>query len=175
MKLDIFSIPVFIDNIDSSKINISFDKLNKKWASETSTSFGIENRISEKSIIYLLSNIAENLKDFFIDTPFKVELIEIWENIYKENDFQENHIHLKSDFSFVIYKEVKESKTLFFSPDHFLIDSFYQDNFLKNYFKTTFFPKLTKNQIIIFPSFLEHMVKKNTESITIAGNLKIIK
>ena len=68
-----------------------------------------------------------------------------------------------------------ESKTLFFSPDHFLIDFFYENSFLKNFFKTTFFPRLTKNQIIIFPSFLEHMVKKNNESITISGNLRIIK
>jgi hypothetical protein len=175
MKLNIFSIPLFIDNIDCSKINISFDKLNKKWESETLTSFGVENKISENSVLYLLSIIVENLKDFFIDTSFKVELTEIWENSYKENDFQENHIHTNSDFSFVVYKEVKESKTLFFSPNHFLIDSFYKKSFLEKYFKTTFFPKCTKNQIIIFPSFLEHMVKKNNDSITIAGNLKIIK
>jgi len=88
MKLNIFSIPLFIDNIDCSKINISFDKLNKKWESETLTSFGVENKISENSVLYLLSIIVENLKDFFIDTSFKVELTEIWENSYKENDFR---------------------------------------------------------------------------------------
>lgn len=175
MKLNIFSIPVFISYIDVTKINIFSDKFNEKWESETLTSFGNKNNLSEESFNYLLHIIAENLKDFFIDTCFKIELINIWQNIYNEHDFQENHIHINSHFSFVIYKEVEESKTLFFSPNHYLIECFYAKNFLKNFFKTTFDPKLTKNQIIIFPSFLEHMVKKNNKSITIAGNIRIIK
>ena len=175
MKLNIFSIPVFISYIDTSKINLFSDKLNEKWFSETLTSFGNENKVSVESINYLLSVIAENLKDFFIDISFKIELLNIWQNIYKKDDFQENHIHTNSHFSFVIYKEVEESKTLFFSPNHYLVNCFYEKHFLEKFFETTFNPKLTKNQIIIFPSFLEHMVKKNKESITMAGNIKIIK
>jgi hypothetical protein len=47
---------------------------------------------------------------------------------------------------------------------------------LGKYFKTQFSPKLRENQIIIFPSFLEHMVKKTTEEgSTIAGNISINK
>jgi hypothetical protein len=175
MKLNIFSIPVFISYIDSSKINLISDKINEKWMSETLTSFGNENKISKESIDYLLSVIAENLKDFFINIPFKIELQNIWQNIYKKDDFQENHIHANSHFSFVIYKEVEESKTLFFSPNHYLVECFYEKDFLMKFFETKFYPKLTKNQIIIFPSFLEHMVKKNKESITISGNIKINK
>jgi hypothetical protein len=92
---------------------------------------------------------------------------------YINNDFQEKHIHTNSDFSFVIYKEVEESKTLFFSPNNYLINSFYENKYLNKYFNTTFIPKLKKDQIIIFPSYLEHMVKKCSNSITIAGNINI--
>jgi len=55
MKLNIFSIPVFISYIDSSKIDLSSDKLDKKWMSETLTSFGNENKISKENIDYILS------------------------------------------------------------------------------------------------------------------------
>lgn len=178
MKLNIFSIPVFISYIDSSKIDLSSDKINEEWHSETPTSFVNKNKISKESCNYLLSVIAENLKDFFKGIDFKIELIQIWQNIYREYDFQENHIHPNCDFSFVIYKEIEESKTLFLSSNHYLVESFYHGNFLINFFETRFYPKLTKNQIIIFPSFLEHMVKKSKkskESITISGNIKITK
>ena len=41
-------------------------------------------------------------------------------------------------------------------------------------FQMSFEPKLKKGSIIIFPSYLEHYVRKNTKSgSTISGNIKI--
>ena len=35
-------------------------------------------------------------------------------------------------------------------------------------------PKLKQGDIIVFPSYLEHWVRPNSDSMTIAGNIKII-
>ena len=35
-------------------------------------------------------------------------------------------------------------------------------------------PKLEQGDLIIFPSYLEHWVKPNSNNITIAGNIKIM-
>ena len=173
MQLNIFSTPIFINNIDSSKIILNIKNLDPTWDSEVTTSFHDKNCVvEEKSFIYLYSIIGESLSDF-INTNFKIKLLNIWQNNYINNDFQENHIHPSSDFSFVIYKETEESKTIFFSPNNYLMQCFYQNGYLDKYFKTKFIPKLRKDQIIIFPSYLEHMVKKNSNSITISGNIKI--
>jgi hypothetical protein len=172
MKLDIFSIPIFIDNIDISKINLKFEKLSNTWLSETKSSYSNTNMLDELSFNYIMDIFFKNLKDF-IKKDFKIDLLSIWENKYEKNDFQENHIHPDSDFSFVIYKKCIESQTVFFSPGNYLILSFYKNKLLNNYFERTFSPKLGQGQIILFPSFLEHMVKKSSNYETISGNLKI--
>jgi hypothetical protein len=175
MRIDLFSVPIFINKIDSSKIIVESKIIKKNWNSETNSSYGNENYISKESSKYLFDIINESLMDF-IKNDYKIELVNIWENFYNLNDFQEKHIHVRSDFSFVIYKKINESKTIFFSPNNYLIASFYDNKFLQNYFKTEFQPRLKENQIIIFPSFLEHMVKRNeNESITISGNILINK
>lgn len=175
MRIDLFSVPIFINNIDSSKIVVESKIIKKNWNSETNSSYGNENYINKESTKYLFDIINESMNDF-IKNDYKIELLNIWENFYNSNDFQEKHIHVKSDFSFVIYKKINESKTIFFSPNSYLIESFYEKRFLESYFKTQFQPKLRENQIIIFPSFLEHMVKKNeNENITISGNIFINK
>ena len=172
MQINLFSIPIFINNIDSSKITLKYSKLQKTWDSETESSHNTQNYLSEESKNYLLNIIARTIEDF-IKIKFKITLSSIWENHYLENDFQENHIHPDSDFSFVIYKKIKESKTVFFSPSQNYIPLFYSNSFLKNFFHTKFEPTLRQDQILIFPSFLEHMVKKISDSITISGNIKI--
>ena len=175
MRIDLFSVPIFINKIDSSKIIVESKIIKKNWISETNSSYGNENYISKESSKYLFDIINESLMDF-IKNDYKIELVNIWENFYNLNDFQEKHIHVRSDFSFVIYKKINDSKTIFFSPNNYLIESFYNNKFLQNYFKTEFQPILKENHIIIFPSFLEHMVKKNeNESITISGNILINK
>ena len=95
------------------------------------------------------------------------------ESIMKNNDFQEKHIHTYSDFSFIIYKKIEESKTVFIAPHSYITESFYAKKFLKQYFQTDFQPKCRENQIVIFPSFLEHMVKKTSNALTISGNISV--
>ena len=172
MIVDLFKIPVFIGSIDEKKINIKNKVFKKTFISNTPTtykdSWAIENL---ENIDYLLETIGkilqENIKYFF-----EIKLINIWENNYVDNDFQEPHIHPDSDFSFIIYKKVDEGKTVFINPiRNFLM--IYKN--INHMYDEVFIPKCKTGQIIIFPSFLEHMVLKSKNQKTISGNIKFIK
>jgi hypothetical protein len=170
MKLNIFPIPIYIGNIDSGKINISHQGFEKTWLSETESSHNFSNKIDSSSWSYLQNIIAQLLKEDF-NFNYKLFLNSIWENNYSKDDFQESHIHRESHFSFIIYKEVEKSSTVFFRPDKNLFESFYGNEF--NIFNYQYVPECRSNQIIIFPSCLEHMVIRSDKSKTIAGNLTI--
>jgi hypothetical protein len=176
MKLDLFSVPIFIDDIDSFKININNINFEKTWNSQTVSSFNFENSIDKESFNYLFTIIGNSLSPHFKE-PLKIQLLNIWENKYFKNDFQEKHKHPHSHFSFIIYKDVEEGKTIFFNPAVDLIESYYPPCFFNqtNFFQLEFLPKCRKDQIVIFPSFLEHMVQNINNSVTISGNFKIQK
>jgi len=175
MKLDLFSVPIFIENINTSKINVNNINFEKTWNSQTISSFNFANTINNESADYLLKKIANSISPFF-DKSFKIQILNIWENRYNKDDFQEKHTHPQSHFSFVIYKKVEEGKTIFFNPAINLIESYYPAPYFfqsTNFFQLEFKPKCKNNQIVIFPSFLEHMVQKINDSITISGNITI--
>ena len=103
MKLDIFSIPIYIDNIDCSKIKLETDKYEKIWDSNITSSHGHENKLNQESFNYILEKIWKLLNDDF-HGKFKLNLENIWQNKYLEKDYQETHCHPQSHFSFIIYK-----------------------------------------------------------------------
>ncbi len=75
------------------------------------------------------------------------------------------HIH-GSYFSFIIYYK-GDSNTVFNSPSKNILQCF--DGLI---FDVSCEPDLKQGNIIVFPSYLEHWVKPNSNNITIAGNLK---
>ena len=170
MIVNIFSIPLIIGNIDCSKIKINNKGFNEKWLSKTKTSFDFKNQLTKESEDYLLNVLSKNLIQFF-KSKFAFKINGIWENHYEENDYQEAHIHTNSDFSFIIYKEVCEANTIFLNPLRYQIEA----NNCCDYFDQKYHPTLRQNQIIVFPSFLEHLVLKNNKSKTISGNILINK
>jgi hypothetical protein len=168
MNFDIFPTKIYVGNIDAQKIKIKEKKILNKWnnvATSHSTN-SLDNTLEKESLNYLLKTIT-TLLDEVIHKPYRINLTNIWKNYYKNKDFQETHIHPKSNFSFVIYEKIKESQTIFYAPNHFLIQSIFDEPSL---YPQTFKPNLTQNQIIIFPSFLEHGVEQHNNSISIAGN-----
>ena len=176
MKLDLFSTPIWIGNIDASKIFLIEQDTKPTFGSEIKTTFneGLGSKIDEKSTNYLYEIII-SLLDETITMPYTITLGNIWENEYREYDFQENHIHTLSDLSFVIYKKINMSNTVFVNPASNIIDAFYSPcNKKRNLFgPLQFSPECRENQIVIFPSYLEHYVKKTSNALTIAGNLKL--
>ena len=73
MQIDIFSLPIFVNNIDSSKIIVDNTRVDKRWNSETYTTFGSDYIIQKESLIYLLNIINETIFDF-IKKDYKLEL-----------------------------------------------------------------------------------------------------
>tara|TARA_E500000318_G_scaffold94895_1_gene94455 strand:- start:1514 stop:2035 length:522 start_codon:yes stop_codon:yes gene_type:complete len=171
MQIDLFKVPIWIGNIETEKINLNYSEPQKTWKyCDTFSSLKLENKIEAESANYLLSTIDKLIKPFF-KIYYKLELLNIWVNKYNEKDFQEPHIHVNSSLSFIIYKKVNQSYTVFKNPQKYLIEYSGLGDYLDMFFE----PECRENQIVIFPSFLEHFVRKNSNSITLAGNLKIDK
>jgi len=170
MKLNLFSTPVFIINIDTNKIIKKNGSFKKTWLSETSSSHAEGDILEVESSNYLLEEIGKVLAKE-IKKTLKISLDHIWENRYEVGDFQERHNHPGSHFSFIIYKEIKDSKTIFVNPNEDLILSYFNSKL--NLFEQNFKPDCRSGQMILFPSYLHHMVAKTDQSVTIAGNIKI--
>jgi hypothetical protein len=115
MKLELFSTPIFITNIDLDKIKIESENFAKEWHSNTLSSFGFTNKLNASSYNYLMSVICSLLSNH-LHAENELQLLNIWENKYEKDDFQENHIHTDSHFSFIIYVKGKKSNTVFFRP-----------------------------------------------------------
>jgi len=170
MIYDLFKTPIFYGDIDCKKIQ--FEKQNDfapSWLSRANST-KLKNKdknnvLKEESKLYLLKIIHEIMSEAF--PKFSVDLINIWTNQYNKNDYQEPHIHPESHFSFIIYSNVKESKTYFTAPNEYLIEAFGMDSL----YKTKEYVNLSNNKIIIFPSFLSHGVLPSNDQETISGNL----
>ena len=174
MQLNLFSIPIFIGNIDPTKLEFKNQKTKPTFDSGVHTSFASGNENLEKeSFKYLANTIIKLLEEKF-KRRFRITFSNIWQNIYKKDDFQEKHCHVNSHFSFIVYKKIKESNTIFFHPNNYLIASFYkgmEGPKPEDIVDLQFRPSCREGQIIVFPSFLEHMVKKTSNAITISGNI----
>lgn len=174
MKINLFETSIYIDNVDCSKIKLQNENFKKTWDSETESSHDFKNSLSEESSIYLLKKMG-NLLYGQILKRFELKILSVWQNNYINNDFQEKHMHTSSHFSFIIYKKIKESKTVFFHPVQDLLSSMYPPELFKktSFFKLNFETKCRENQMVLFPSYLAHMVKKDSNSTTISGNVLI--
>jgi hypothetical protein len=153
MKYNIFPTPIWVEDIDSSKLELTTEEYKKAWLSGTLSSYlSNNNKMTQKGAKYLKEQIINCLQDFKI---YDCKIINVWRNIY-DNDFQERHTHPNSSFSFTIYEKLEKPQTV-----------------LDPYIDCIFFPQVKQNQMILFPSYLEHMVKKAKNSITISGNIGI--
>jgi len=167
MRLNIFSIPIFIDKVDLTKIDITEDKFEKYWLSQTPTSLPCNSTISQETYEYLSEIISRNIDELGPYTNPRFG--QIWRNKYTKTDYQDSHIHPRSQWSFIIYETVKQSKTNFINPSRSLIIN--QLEFYPEALPTEFTPNLGPGDILIFPSFLEHFVLAGSEGTTISGNV----
>ena len=170
----LFGLPYCEMDVDIDKISIEYE-IENRWPLPQ-TSYNKENAVSQESLLYIL----EKIKDFtskFVNSPHTLELKNIWANEYDYKDFLEPHIHGNSDLSFVIFKKMQERNRLtFFSPAYELIQT--RDFWLheKVYAERSFDCGAKQGQMVIFPSFVRHMVypsQVNEKRITYSGNVSI--
>jgi|TARA_R100001460_G_scaffold4404_1_gene12569 hypothetical protein len=166
---------IFLNLVGIKNLNlINFKAVGKNFKetfeSNVETSLNGITLFDKNSINYLnieLRDILSSLlKPYCNNFIFNVN--GIWINKYKDKDYQGTHIH-PSDFSFIIYYKINKSHTVFNSPVKNLLEMFNSKIFFKHYE-----PELKEGDIIVFPSYLEHWVKPNSNNITIAGNIKIM-
>ena len=170
MKKELFGIPIFEDTVELDKLNdIPYAPLQPTWDSEVSSTFSTSKPDDIPMSIwkYLSEVIERNL--YPADLMGKnAKFGHIWKNVYKKHDYQDAHIHPHSQWSFVIYVDVT-SRTAFFNPSIHNIQN--HMGCTNPYFPLDYKPNLGPVSIIIFPSFLMHMVNSGNEGSTISGNL----
>ena len=66
--------------------------------------------------------------------------------------FKKRHTHAGSHFSFIIFKKIDESRTVFLNPIEDLITSYYNGSNL-NIFEQVYTPECRQGQIILFLVF----------------------
>jgi hypothetical protein len=171
VKVDnLFNNLIAYKSLNLSKLKVTGDNFKKTFESNVKTTLNGNTLFDEKSINYLnieLTNILGYLlKPYCINFTFSIT--KIWINKYEKNDYQGAHVH-GSNFSFIIYYR-GNSNTIFNSPSKNILQCF--DNPI---FDIHYEPNLKQGDIIIFPSYLEHWVKPNSGTVTISGNIKILK
>ena len=168
MRHDIFSLPVFIDTVDLTKIEIGNPPIEKTWLSDTPSTFTQNYEIPETTYEYLAEIIGRNLgpENLIGKNP---RIGKLWRNVYTETDWQDIHIHPHCTWSFIIYEDVEESRTVFMNPNFKDIQNHLSPNLPD--FPLDFRPILHKGDMIIFPSFLMHFVRPGKTGSTISGNI----
>jgi len=171
VKVDnIFPNLIAIKHLDLSNLKVVGNKFKKTFESNVKTTLKGNTLFDKDSMNYLNIQLTETLS--YLLKPycknFVFNISDIWINRYDKKDYQGSHVH-PSDFSFIIYYKVDKSYTVFNSPIKSLLESKVNKVFNHDY-ETNF----KQGDIIIFPSYLEHWVKPNSNNITISGNIKII-
>jgi uncharacterized protein (TIGR02466 family) len=119
---------------------------------------------------YIESTIVDDKFDYRIHWP--------WFNLYEKGEHQEVHIHNRGSFSWCYFHRLPEdsSKFSFINKDD-VLNSYGNNGGLIEFFKFKHYPNVKEGDIVVFPSWLMHMVSphKNDkeERITISGNVSL--
>jgi hypothetical protein len=156
--------------LDLSKLKVVGNNFKKTFESNVKTTLETETLFDKDSINYLNINLTDLLSYLLkpICKTFVFKVTGIWINKYENKDYQGTHVH-PGDFSFIIYYK-GNSNTVFNSP---VKDSLEINQ--SKIFNTTYQSTLTEGDIVLFPSYLQHWVKPNSNSITVSGNITVVK
>tara|TARA_R100001015_G_C4517351_1_gene87313 strand:+ start:76 stop:615 length:540 start_codon:yes stop_codon:yes gene_type:complete len=160
-------------------LKIDLEKLNYKTNSNQYKAYNSEtlrkNNVQFHDINYFLSCLSESIKILMLSYnqkyEYHIEIKQIWEHEYQEGDFQEDHVHFDMHFSYIIYYK-GGSKTVFKNPIGYTLQAMYADfdDYLGQYEYT---PNLEEGNMIVFPSFVPHYVKKQSNAKTVVGDVRI--
>jgi hypothetical protein len=113
----------------------------------------------------------EMMKSYNQNYSFKYIYTPLWEHRYKKDDFQEDHVHYRHHFSFVIYYK-GDSSIMLKNPSGYLIQAMYPD-FDEHLATFEYEPCLKEGTMLMFPSYVAHYVKKSTNTISLVGDVSI--
>ena len=167
MKKEIFAIPIFEDKVDLDKIKLPEVEVEPTWDSGVPTTFSKKLDVPEETIEHLSGIVNKNLYDGNL-LGMNPKFGHMWYNRYDKHHYQDAHIHPRTQWSFIIYVDL-HAKTSFLNPSIGLIQN-QLGNCLEE-FPLDYKPDLGPGSIIIFPSFLMHMVNNGVGGTTISGNI----
>ena len=169
MKKELFGIPIFEDEVDLEKIVLPDAELENTWDSGTPTTFGTQkvDDVPQETWKYLSEVVERNLY-YGECMGANPRFGHIWKNVYGKHDYQDVHKHPNCQWSFVIYVDTY-SKTSFLNPSMKDIQNQIGNQVVQ--FPLDYKPNLGPGSIIIFPSFLMHMVNNGVGGTTISGNI----
>jgi hypothetical protein len=169
MKVELFPIPVFFDQVDLTRIKMTDTAYEPTFFSDVKSNYLHQPQLEPTSYDYLAEVIERNLKETgqYIDP----QITAIWRNVYNETNMQEVHIHADAQWSFIIYETVEHSRTVFLNPAWKMIEV--QMGYFAPAFPPNWRPKVGPGTMILFPSFLEHYVLAGNTGTTIAGNVNL--
>jgi hypothetical protein len=169
MKVELFPIPVFFDQVDLTRIKMTDTAYEPTFFSDVKSNYLHQPQLEPTSYDYLAEIIERNLKETgqYIDP----QITAIWRNVYNETNMQEVHIHADAQWSFIIYETVEHSRTVFLNPAWKMIEV--QIGYFAPTFPPNWRPKVGPGTMILFPSFLEHYVLAGNTGSTIAGNVNL--
>jgi len=167
MKKEIFAIPIFEDKVDIEKIKLPEMVCEPTWDAGVPSTFAKKLPLDQEAYEHLSSIINQNLYDGNL-LGANPKFGHIWYNRYDKHHYQDAHIHPGCQWSFIIYVDIRP-KTSFLNPSMGLIQNQMGNNL--EAFPLDYKPDLEPGSIIIFPSFLMHMVNSGNEGTTISGNV----
>lgn len=175
--IDLFPIPLYIGKVkhhEQIKEIVYKNRMEygtpKTWNCSVNSSFGQKNDWLNTIVPLYEDNYKEYFLSFNITANVRVH--DIWCNFYIINQFQEKHHHLPCDISCIHYVKLNPNHfgTTFVNPYSLLNSS---NKLLDLKSPHTFTPYVEEGDVIIFPSYMEHFVKKqeiDEERITISWN-----
>ena len=192
--LNLFPTDVYIEEnneIDNKKISKIILEKEKIEPSREMTNQGGWQSNDDLHEDKRFSEILESINEYFqlirqhtnYEDHLSVVLDNMWANVNRYKDYNTQHNHPLSDWSFVYYVKVpKDCGNLIFVDPRIRRDKAFHDRFIKNYDNpfthSIYFVNPLVGKFVIFPSYLEHCVefsKTNKPRISISGNIIVEK
>jgi|TARA_B110000211_G_scaffold234649_1_gene305351 uncharacterized protein (TIGR02466 family) len=172
--IKIFGAPIYMAHslISENEINLltkecfnlkkQIKKGGENWKSDVYNTLGTYDLRKNKKFNNINKTISSHVNIFAkqLGSNYDYTCSNGWFNFYNKGDYQEYHYHAKSYFSavFILQNPKPEPKLIFKNP---ILDMYPLENIEVNEFNAmTFELGMPKNSLVIFRSFLEHMVEK---------------
>ena len=163
------------------------------WVDSVNTSFPSINDDDPVISPVVRDNLKSDLKDSIVEVfrqlnfPTNIDFLELWYNIYHDNQGQEKHDHSSHVGQIVpfwsgIYYNKNASPTEFFKSNSIITDTQkfdgYRESALASCLAKSVSPDVKDGDILLFPPYLKHSVKskpqhKNEMRMTFSFNITL--
>ena len=163
------------------------------WVDSVNTSFPSINDDDPVISPVVRDNLKSDLKDSIVEVfrqlnfPTNIDFLELWYNIYHDNQGQEKHDHVSQvgqtvPFWSGIYYNKNASPTEFFKSNSIITDTQkfdgYRESALASCLAKSVSPDVKDGDILLFPPYLKHSVKskpqhKNEMRMTFSFNITL--